>query len=172
MKLVLSWRAEKLFRRPGSRRLQKFAARASALAGSGLTEDSILSVTFLSREGMIEANREILGHDRETDVICLDYREAADGLFPLEEDTVSIDLLLCPAVALAQAEKRSIPYAQELTLYLVHGLLHAAGEDDLCPPKKRKMRRAEQRVMKALTAEFNPEDVFLLRDAGEKAAGL
>ena len=49
-----------------------------------------------------------------------------------------------------KAEKRSLPYSRELTLYIAHGFLHAAGYDDLQPELKRKMRRAERRVMEAL----------------------
>jgi probable rRNA maturation factor len=41
-------------------------------------------------------------------------------------------------------------FAEELTLYLVHGWLHLAGFDDLTPSKKRVMRRAEARAMKLL----------------------
>jgi probable rRNA maturation factor len=41
-------------------------------------------------------------------------------------------------------------FAEELTLYLVHGWLHLAGYDDLQPVKKRRMRAAEKRAMTLL----------------------
>ena len=62
----------------------------------------------------------------------------------------SIELIVCPAVALEQALKRGLPYAEEVALYVAHGLLHAAGYDDLNPKAKRVMRRAEKRVMAGL----------------------
>ena len=42
-------------------------------------------------------------------------------------------------------------FANELTLYVVHGWLHLAGYDDLQPAKKRRMRAAEARAMKLLS---------------------
>ena len=53
-------------------------------------------------------------------------------------------------MAYEQAVKRGLPYAEEVALYVAHGLLHAAGYDDLNPKAKRVMRRAEKRVMAGL----------------------
>ena len=53
-------------------------------------------------------------------------------------------------MAYEQAVKRGLPYAEEVALYVAHGLLHAAGYDDLNPKAKRVMRRAEKRVMTGL----------------------
>ena len=53
-------------------------------------------------------------------------------------------------MAYEQAVKRGLPYEEEVALYVAHGLLHAAGYDDLNPKAKRVMRRAEKRVMKGL----------------------
>ena len=56
--------------------------------------------------------------------------------------------------------KRGLPYSREITLYIVHGFLHMAGEDDLTPEAKRKMRRAEKRVLSVLEQKINFERVF------------
>ncbi len=40
--------------------------------------------------------------------------------------------------------------AEELTLYLVHGLLHLCGYDDLTEPERRLMRRRERTILKLL----------------------
>lgn len=118
---------------------------------------------------MEKANEELVGHKGLTDVICFDYREAAMPGIP-EEDTVweneegksdaQVDLIICPAAALLQADKRHIPYAKELALYVVHGLLHAAGNDDLIPALKRKMRRREKQTMDELEKIFDLQEVF------------
>lgn len=64
------------------------------------------------------------------------------------EICVSVDT----AARYVQAAKRRAPaaFAEELTLYLVHGWLHLAGYDDLVPAAKRRMRSAEKRAMKML----------------------
>lgn len=116
---------------------------------------------------MEKANQQLVGHTGLTDVICFDYREAAMPGIP-EENTVwedeesdaQVDLIVCPAAALLQADKRNIPYAKELALYVVHGLLHAAGNDDLVPALKRKMRRREKQTMDELEKIFDLQEIF------------
>ena len=105
-------------------------------------------------------NEDFLGHHGPTDVISFDYRAEDDPGFDAEPDACeaadcddadpSVELIVCPAVAYEQAVKRSLPYAEEVALYVAHGLLHAAGYDDLNPKAKRVMRRAEKRVMAGL----------------------
>lgn len=138
-----------------------------------------MSVSFLSSRKMTEVNQAFLGHSGDTDVICFDYRDslelpegesAGEDAVTLSESfdepdagdalESQVDLLICPRVAFREAKKRNLPYEKELTLYLIHGLLHAAGYDDLQPVKKRRMRRAESRVMKQLLDEFSLEEVF------------
>ena len=47
-----------------------------------------------------------------------------------------------------------------MVLYLVHGLLHSAGEDDLSPGPRRRMRRREREVLAGLEKEFDFAAVF------------
>ena len=83
---------------------------------------------------MAEINEAFVGHSGPTDVICFDYRESKSALpDDSAEEAVDVEIIICPAVARREAEKRSLPYAREVVLYLAHGLLHASGEDDLKP---------------------------------------
>jgi probable rRNA maturation factor len=115
-------------------------------------------VSFLSPAGIERVNEDFLGHHGPTDVISFDYRAEDDPGFAEETDVFdasddadpSVELIVCPAVAYEQAVKRGLPYAEEVALYVAHGLLHAAGYDDLNPKAKRVMRRAEKRVMAGL----------------------
>jgi len=157
---AVSWRTEKMFRRPDPRKVARLALAAAEAAGTGLDEAHSLGVSFLSSKKMTEVNYDFLRHTGDTDVICFDYRADEDADF---EET-GVDILICPAVAFREAEKRGLPYSREVTLYLVHGLLHAAGFDDLKPRLKRKMRRAEKRVMKTLEAQFDLNSVFRLEE--------
>ncbi len=161
MNIAFSWRTERRFKRPLAAKVKRLAERIAELAGTGLTDDGQLGVSFLSSPKMTEVNWDFLRHSGDTDVICFDYRES-DGGFD-----ESVDILICPNVACREAEKRSLPYAQEVTLYLIHGLLHAAGYDDLKPELKRKMRRAEKRVMTAIQKEFDLEQIFRKEEGGD-----
>jgi probable rRNA maturation factor len=60
------------------------------------------------------------------------------------EVCVSVD------TAARYAREAGRDFAEELSLYLVHGLLHLAGYDDLAPARKRRMRLAERRALQLL----------------------
>ena len=155
MKTICFWMLNA--KRPPRKMLEKLIVLAAQETGAG--DCPAVSVVFLSAEQMAEANMEMLGHEGPTDVISFDLR---DPSLPRETEDVSpgIELYICPEVAAAEAEKRRLPYAGEVTLYLVHGFLHMAGEDDLTPQAKRKMRRAEKRVIRSLESKINFERVF------------
>lgn len=157
MKAVTIWRAGKCFPAPSRARLRRMTAAAAELAGLHDVPGGVC-VSFLSPAGIERVNEDFLGHHGPTDVISFDYRAEDDPGFAEETDVLdasddadpSVELIVCPAVAYEQAVKRGLPYAEEVALYVAHGLLHAAGYDDLNPKAKRVMRRAEKRVMAGL----------------------
>ena len=160
MKAVTIWRAGGRFPAPSRTKLRRMTAAAAELAGLRDVPGGVC-VSFLSPAGIERVNEDFLGHHGPTDVISFDYRAGDDdpGFEPdaacdaevfSDDADPSIELIVCPAVAYEQAVKRGLPYAEEVALYVAHGLLHAAGYDDLNPKAKRVMRRAEKRVMKGL----------------------
>lgn len=159
MKAVTIWRAGRCFPAPSCARLRRMTAAAAELAGLHDVPGGVC-VSFLSPAGIERVNEDFLGHHGPTDVISFDYRaeddpgfaDGADATDPETEDDAdpSVELIVCPAVAYEQAVKRGLPYEEEVALYVAHGLLHAAGYDDLNPKAKRVMRRAEKRVMAGL----------------------
>ena len=157
MKAVTIWRAGKCFPAPSRARLRRMTAAAAELAGLHDVPGGVCA-SFLSPAGIERVNEDFLGHHGPTDVISFDYRAEDDPGFAEETDVFeasddadpSVELIVCPAVAYEQAVKRGLPYAEEVALYVAHGLLHAAGYDDLNPKAKRVMRRAEKRVMTGL----------------------
>ena len=159
MKAVTIWRAGGRFPAPSRTKLRRMTAAAAELAGLRDVPGGVC-VSFLSPAGIERVNEDFLGHHGPTDVISFDYRTgekdpgfSTEDCFDPEEGACSdpaIELIVCPAVAYEQAVKRGLPYSEEVALYVAHGLLHAAGYDDLNPKAKRVMRRAEKRVMKGL----------------------
>lgn len=57
------------------------------------------------------------------------------------------DIFVCPEVAIAYAETHQTEPYQELTLYIVHALLHLMGYDDIDEKDRDRMRAAENRIM-------------------------
>jgi probable rRNA maturation factor len=129
-----------------------------------LPPDAELQVEFAGRRRMARWNRQFLGHAGATDVLA--FPRPATGL-PPDPDAGGIlagELAVCPAVAETAAARYGTTPAEELLLYLVHGLLHLAGEDDHTPAGKRRMRRREQRLLVQLrSAGFTGEALFAFR---------
>ena len=99
-----------------------------------------VTVTFLRDRELAELHGQFLDDPTQTDVITF---PAQPGFGLAGEICVSVD---------AACRQPGRAFADELTLYVVHGWLHLAGHDDLEPGKKRRMRRAEQRALALLRA--------------------
>ena len=107
-----------------------------------------LEINLVSPAQMAKVNQRFLQHEGPTDVITFDYREAgADG--PLQGE-----LFICPAVAVAQAREFGTEWRSELVRYLIHGLLHLLGHDDLTPGPRRKMKQVEGRWVRTISRRF------------------
>ena len=117
-----------------------------------------LELLFTNDRSMAGYNAEIVGHEGTTDVITLSWFDDPEGLFPGDPELI---LIVNPdAAAREGAERRDSSYSYELALYVVHGMLHAAGEDDLEEETRLSMRAAEKRVMDQLKTEFQLDRLF------------
>jgi len=132
-------------------------SEAARLARLRVPDDQTIAVTFVNDRQMARINWDFLGHEGTTDVITFAYLEDGE-LLPGE---TAVDLVICADFAVREgARRRHSDYASELALYVVHGLLHSAGEDDLAPETRRRMRRREREVMGELRKEFVFSAVF------------
>lgn len=160
MKTRYRWKPSKLHPMPNPDRglLGKLICRAAELAGLPVEQDWQASVWFVGGRSMARANADYVGHQGETDVITFSYFDDPESLFPGD---VAVELLICIDVALKEGNQRAdSSYAEELTLYILHGFLHSAGYDDLTPEARKGMRRGERRGMKVLRREFDLNRVF------------
>lgn len=60
------------------------------------------------------------------------------------------EIFVCPKVAIEYGQKHKIDAYEETSLYVVHGLLHLLGFDDMDTASKKKMRRHEKKCMTVL----------------------
>ncbi len=133
--------------------MTRLIRRAAELAGLPVESDFVFSVRFLSDPAMARANADFVGHEGTTDVITFSYLDDPDSVFPGD---VAVELLVGAEVARREGESRAdSSFEEELALYIVHGFLHASGEDDLSPAPRRRMRRREKEVMAALRSEMD-----------------
>lgn len=87
---------------------------------------------------MAEVNWRHLRHGGPTDVLTFDYGSG------------SAEILISLDVTVRQARDHRQTFREELTLYLVHGVLHLAGLDDRTPKQRRLMREEEKRFLQEL----------------------
>jgi probable rRNA maturation factor len=116
----------------------------SELAGP----ESVLEINLVSPAQMAEVNQTHLQHEGPTDVITFDYRENPQA------GSLNGELFICPAVAVEQAREFGTDWPSELVRYVIHGLLHLLGHDDLEPVARRKMKRAEERLLRDISHRF------------------
>jgi len=133
--------------------------RAAQLAKLPIERDLIINIAFVNDWAMAKMNEDFVGHEGSTDVITFCYLESDEALF---DGDIAIELFICADAAEREGAKRkNSTYACELALYVVHGLLHSAGEDDLDAISRKRMRRREREVMKVLEKEFKFETIFI-----------
>lgn len=113
-----------------------------------------LGLTLVGAKRMAQVNRRFLQHEGSTDVITFDHaekRQAASG----KRNKLHGELFVCVDDAVSQAKNFKTSWQSELVRYLVHGVLHLRGHDDLQPARRRKMKREEERLLRALVRKFS-----------------
>jgi probable rRNA maturation factor len=104
-------------------------------------------VHFVDKEKICELHKEFFNDPTPTD--CISF--PIDSPFETHSgNSILGEIFICPEAAIEYARGKSIdPYA-ETTLYVIHGLLHLAGYDDLETDDRKEMRKAEKRCLHAL----------------------
>jgi len=113
-----------------------------------------LGINLVGAREMALVNETFLQHDGPTDVITFDH---LDPEARSKEQGVKLngELFICVDVALAQAKEFKSSWQAEVVRYVVHGVLHLLGHDDLKPHLRRKMKREENRLVRRLTRRFS-----------------
>ena len=107
-------------------------------------EEADISLVFVGDEEMHALNRRHLAHDYPTDVLSFLLDES-----PTEAGrSIEAEIIVSTEFAAQTAPKFDWSTAEEVTLYVVHGLLHACGYDDLTTKEKSRMRRAERAALR------------------------
>lgn len=129
------------------------------------TESFDLGVYLVSSREMTRLNETFLRHQGSTDVITFDYSEIAGEPSPLSNPRVMLhgEIFICVDEAVAQARQFRATWQSELARYLIHGLLHLHGHDDLQPAPRRKMRLRENHLLRKLARQFNLAKIAALR---------
>ncbi len=143
---------------PNRKLLHRAMNDAARLAGLPVEKDWEFRIWFLDDEAMAQAHVDIMDVEGTTDVITMAYLEEPEALFPGD---MGLELLICvPFAEREGAERADSSFADELMLYIVHGCLHAAGEDDLTDEARVSMRRREAEVMSQMRGSYDFTEIF------------
>lgn len=113
------------------------------LTGEGIS-DAEISLAIVDDASIHQVNREHLQHDYPTDVISFRLDEPnEDFSIPGESTGFEGEIVISAETAARRAGEFDWSPAEEVVLYLVHGLLHLAGYDDRTPDDRRRMQEAE-----------------------------
>ncbi|MFQ3591739.1 MAG: rRNA maturation RNase YbeY [Gemmataceae bacterium] len=123
----------------------------TVLEGEKITQYEI-SLAFVDDATIHRLNKQFLDHDEPTDVLS----------FPLSDPSAKIlqgELVIGAEVAHRQATQRGHSVQAELALYVIHGLLHLCGYDDLDERSAALMRQRERHYLKLLNLpDIAPRD--------------
>jgi probable rRNA maturation factor len=111
-----------------------------------------LGINLVAAREMILINETFLKHKGSTDVITFDYDNDAHGV---TRPTLHGELFVCVDEAVSQAKKFKTSWQAEIVRYIVHGVLHLLGHDDLKPGLRRKMKREENLLLRKLFKKFS-----------------
>jgi len=112
-----------------------------------------VAIHFVSQKAIQKLHKDFFDDPTTTDCISFPFDTAQDlsTSSPSRAPIFLGEIFICPKTALDfVALKKGSPY-EEVTLYLVHGLMHLLGYDDITPKERLKMRALEKKAMHYLS---------------------
>lgn len=135
------------------------------LRAEGVRGDAQLGLTFVGERAMSELNAAHMGHEGPTDVLAFPMdavdttrtpgpathsRSPQHGRTDESDHTLLLgDVVVCPAVARAQAPAHAGTVDDELALLVVHGILHVLGHDHDAEASASRMHARERELLQA-----------------------
>jgi len=112
-----------------------------------------LSLLITDDETVHQLNRTYRGVDRTTDVLAFAFQDDFDqGSFPRSPDGLTQlgEVIISYPKTIDQAKELGHQTEDELTILLIHGILHLLGYDHQLPKKEDLMKAKELRILSKL----------------------
>jgi probable rRNA maturation factor len=132
-----------------ARRLKEMTAAVLGELGIRHCE---LEINLVGASGMAALNETFLQHEGSTDVITFDYSE---GKQRRNDVGIAGEIFISVNDAIGQAKEFRTRWQSEVMRYIIHGILHLLGHDDLRPDLRRKMKREENRLLRDVEKKFS-----------------
>lgn len=124
-----------------------------ALESEGAPENCEVSIAFVDDDEMARLNRDFRGKSGPTDVLSFECDGLDDGFggdpagagVPVELG----DVIIAPDVARRQSSRFEHSFEAEVSLLLVHGILHLCGYDHIEDDEAEEMEAREREILAA-----------------------
>ncbi len=121
------------------------------LQAERVPEDMEVALLLVDEESISALNEQHLGHEGPTDVLAFPIDQP--GETPPDVPAILGDVVLCPAVASAQAPRFGRGTHDELRMLTVHGLLHLLGMDHADEAEERAMFGRTDELLASFAAQ-------------------
>ncbi len=122
-------------------------------SASGLPSSTEVSISFVDDETIAELNEAYRGKVGPTDVLSFECDGVDDVNMAFDEQTDEVfelgDVIIATDVAARQTSQYGTTMEEEVSLLLVHGLLHLSGYDHIEDDEAEEMEALEQVILKA-----------------------
>lgn len=142
---------------PIKQKITQVAKSVVALEKKNTSYDEV-SLYFVSDAQMRKLHNEFFNDPSSTDCISFPFDDPEEH----EKDLIAElspsgkilgEIFVCPKTAIEYAAKHKKNPYDELALYIVHGLLHLLGYDDIEINERKKMRKAEKKHLQELISK-------------------
>ncbi len=116
-------------------------------------ETAELGINLVVAREMTLLNETFLQHEGSTDVITFNHHD--ESLPETGEIPLHGELFICVDEAVLQAKRFRCTWQSEVVRYIVHGVLHLRGYDDLQAAGRRRMKREENRLVRRLAQKIS-----------------
>ena len=111
------------------------------LKGEGVKESGWINICFVDNQQIKKFNAQFLNINGSTDVL------AFNSSTQKKKKIILADIMISAQEGLKQARKFKTTPDYELSLYVVHGLLHILGYNDHTPQQIKLMRKKESQYV-------------------------
>ena len=124
--------------------LEKVRTICERILDDGHVRSGKINVVLVNSETIQQYNRDFLQHDYPTDVISFPTEDRRD------EGHLEGEILACTEIAKDRAAEFGWTAEEELLLYVVHGMLHLVGFDDVTPEQQAVIQKKERTYLATL----------------------
>ena len=123
----------------------------AAMQSERLPHNTEVAITLIAEHAMAGLNDEHMGATGPTDVLSFPLEQLEPGTTP---DVVAEgpplflgDIFICPTVVASNAKRDAVSFEDELSLMVVHGLLHLLGYDHKIDAEAEHMEERERNLL-------------------------